>query len=221
MIDLYPYQIFFRAFIPHFDLKKFLKVAFEEIYDSNFKGTVHLDYHLFVALSGISKGRIVQRMLKEDLITDICGWDFPRSHRFYEVFDRKTQQLFNAGITHKIIKKYTVNPKKFIHLYEQGPKVLSMNDLEAGFVVWLISITFAVLAFLMEWLMTMKDFLILRMIFKTYFDMKIEESRNCFENADRPYSVNGSKFSESEIFSQSVSSLDRRLEKLLKIKRFN
>lgn len=116
---------------------------------------------------------------------------FPRNHKFFEIFDLKTQQLFTGGIflhhaenykkywdpnyykrPELLTKDYLENiyPAKFT----DGPKVLTMADhLEAGFVIWILSISFAFVVFIIEWIIRLKDYLVCKVVLGAFYKLRI------------------------------------------------
>lgn len=61
--------------------------------------------------------------------------------------NRKAVQFVESGLNQKFMDKYRY-VKKFAE--EVGPKVLTVEHLSAGFLVWLTCIFTAILAFLIE-----------------------------------------------------------------------
>lgn len=81
----------------------------------------------------------------------------PQFHKFFGVFDEKLQQLLTGGIINFRLNETWLkqdDKKKYAHLYAhlEGPQVLTLENLEAGFCVWLVSLSFAVIVFLIEWI---------------------------------------------------------------------
>lgn len=91
----------------------------------------------------------------------MCGMQFPRNHRLYDIIDRKTRQLFTGGITNFYAEEFfkVLNADRYEHLYREGPKVLTMKHLEAGFVTWLVTICFATFVFFCEWINKFREYL--------------------------------------------------------------
>lgn len=112
----------------------------------------------------------MQRVLKEDLFTEMNALSFQQNHVFYEIFNRKLQQLIDAGITNYHIDNEfeSLNPKQYEHLYVNEPKILTLFDLEAGFEVWLVTLAFAIAVFMFEWLVRFKDFLVFKYVFGAF-----------------------------------------------------
>lgn len=105
----------------------------------------------------------------------------------------KTQQLFTAGIIdhfadydkrifdQKFYKRLSdLTPKymevQHVTMFSEGPEVLTLNHLEGGFVVWLISMSFAIFAFIFEWLIKVKEFLIIKYLLLAFYKQKRMES---------------------------------------------
>lgn len=103
------------------------------------------------------------------------------SHTFlFEAFDRKLQQYIEGDLVAFNDKHYIEfsNPKKF-EVYKEPFAVLTLKELEAGFVVCTIPLTFSILIFAIEWMSTLKNLVVFLFIFKKYFDLKkLEQSRH-------------------------------------------
>lgn len=75
----------------------------------------------------------------------------PANHKFYDVMDVTTDRLMAAGIMQEWVKKeYDLTDKKYEHLYYDEPKILTMEDLEVGFLICLICLGLSFLAFCLE-----------------------------------------------------------------------
>lgn len=120
-----------------------------------------------------SRGKILERVLKERFCLDVSGIRFPMNHKLFEVFDTKIQQLLANGLVeHFVSESYeALNPKYELYLRHktlnepENPKVLTLEHLEAGFVIWLLSICFAVFAFAVEWIVRLSELFVWRRIF--------------------------------------------------------
>lgn len=110
----------------------------------------------------------------------MCGLDFPRNHKLYEIFDRKIQQLFVGGLIIHYEKNATdnLNPKRYQHLYIIDKKKLTLTHLEAGFVVWLTLTLLVSIIFACEWIVTLIDLWVMKVIFKAYFKQSIYGMKN-------------------------------------------
>lgn len=140
------------------------------IYHHSFKGIFHLfpkflDHYLMR-----SKGRLLGRITKSSIACASKALIFPRNHRFYKCFDGKIKKLVEAGIIDHFEEHFknliSSNRLLFQNLNEAEP--LTLKHLEAGFVVWLLSLIFPFLAFIAEWILRSKDLIIFRFIFETY-----------------------------------------------------
>ena len=140
------------------------------LYDPKFKGAIHLDPLMLWNKVRKSGGRLLKRILKERFDFEMCGMLFPRNHRLFEIFNKKLSELFESGLSsywEKLFAKY-LDPKFYHWLNNEEPQKLTMEQLESGFVIWLISLSFSCLVFICEWLIRLKDFLIIKFVLQAY-----------------------------------------------------
>lgn len=101
-----------------------------------------------------------------------------RHHHFFGVLDLKTQQLIEGGIVPFYKDVLPVEGwNRYKHLFIEKPKVLNMRMLEPGFVIWTSSLSFALVAFMFEWLMTLKDFLVVKCVLLAFYRINLETAR--------------------------------------------
>lgn len=102
--------------------------------------------------------------------------------RFYdflfEIFDRKLQQYVEADLVNYNIRRWKdrANPNFFEEIKEPFA-VLTLDELEAGFVVCLVPLVLSIFVFAIEWMPTSKDLLVFLFIFKKYFQVKESEQK--------------------------------------------
>lgn len=133
-----------------------------KVMDPGLKNTVHMTPYFLEQAARLTHGKVLGRIHHERLWIDVRAFGFPRHHFLIEPFDHKIQQLFEAGLISKFREMIGyggyLNPKhpeylRYKELYEpDGPQVLTMEHLEACFVIWLVSIVIAVVAFALEWI---------------------------------------------------------------------
>jgi hypothetical protein len=143
-----------------------------------------------------TRGEIHKRLFSEPYQEQFCGVNFPRNHKLYPNVNHKITQLFEAGITQKYIKdnaEYLLNPKRYekpilLHkkylettwrksfISEKEPKVLSMKDLEFGFVIWLGALVLPMIGFILEWLNTLKNGLVMKFVFAAFLTGNIHKA---------------------------------------------
>lgn len=113
------------------------------------------------------------KLLEERFMVEMNAFIFQPFHFLFEVFDRKLQQYVEAGLVDYNLKEFHQKSdlKKF-EVLEEPFAVLTLTELEAGFVVCITPLVLSVFVFSFEWLPTIKDFLVLWTIFKKYFSMK-------------------------------------------------
>lgn len=92
----------------------------------------------------------------------------------FDVLNRKLQQYIEADLQNYNAKEFDfiLNRKRF-EVYKETFAVLTLGELEAGFVVSLMPLILSIFAFAIEWLPALKNLIVFRHIFKTYF--KVEE----------------------------------------------
>ena len=96
------------------------------------------------AFGGVFKHKI----MKEKIISDHMSFMMEdRSNIFHKLFDRKMQQLVEAGIASKIIKDST----KVNFVDDSGqPEILTFNHIEIWITIWFLGVSVSVFAFLVE-----------------------------------------------------------------------
>lgn len=65
-----------------------------------------------------------------------------------------------------------MNPKRYAHLFAASPQVLTMEHLQAGFVIWLVSILVSLTAFTLEWLVRLKDYLLIKHLLTAFYEQR-------------------------------------------------
>lgn len=145
------------------------------IHDENFKGAIELYYPQLYYVVNATKGRILQRIFKDRLYSEMSVMMFPPNHKLFEPINRKMQQLFEAGsIEHYFERsKDKLDPKRYEHLYETTAQVLTMKHLSAGFIIWTFSLVLAIAAFIVEWIVTIIKLLVVKFIFAVFFKMNL------------------------------------------------
>lgn len=157
----------------------------ENIHDPTFNGTIEVTTDMLLALVKLTNGAVLKRLLKEERLALVMkGWMFPKNHEFYEIFDHKLQQLFTSGLINFYVSEFLqkVDPKRYYKPEE--PKVLTMEHLEAGFVIWLISVAFAIVVFIVEWLICLLNLCLVEAIFKAFYSLKVNEHRNKLKSVE-------------------------------------
>lgn len=141
-----------------------------DLYEASFKGAVYIKGDYLDIFKRGTNGKILSRMLEKTIGVELSGMVFPRNHKLFEVLDDKLQQLFEGGVTEFIrsIEKTGKQQNDYAYFRSPGPQILTMKHLEAGFAVWLVSISFAMFAFICEWLVRLRDLLIFKYIFAAY-----------------------------------------------------
>lgn len=141
--------------------------------NSSFQGAVQVFDEMLRFLAVDTKGLFLKRIFdSERLYGEMFGIRFSFQHYLFELLDRKFQQMFAGGIIEFYNREYKdyLNPKRYEHLHPTGPQVLTLEHLRAGFVVWLVSVVFAILTFIWEWIVTLINYVITKYIFKSFYE---------------------------------------------------
>lgn len=98
------------------------------------------------------------------------------SNFFYEIFDRKLQQYIEADLINYNTKRWkNDNDPRKCEVDKEPFAVLTLAELEAGFVVSLVPLALSILVFGLEWMVFLKEPIFIRLIFKTLFRVKDHE----------------------------------------------
>lgn len=84
-------------------------------------------------------------VLKEKVISDYVGLVLNKNNFIFDAMNRKVVQLVESGVAQKIIGEQVT--KKLEH---SGPQVLTLEQLKAGFYIWLVCIAISIFAFIWE-----------------------------------------------------------------------
>lgn len=97
----------------------------------------------------------------------------PPLNFFYEIFNRKLQQYFEADLINYNAQYWFEkhNPKRFM-TFKETFAVLTLSELEAGFVVCMVPLVISIVWFCIEWIATLKDLVVVLLIFKCLFKVK-------------------------------------------------
>lgn len=115
-------------------------------------------------------------LLKDRYMLEAQALQFPALHFLFEIFDRKLQQYIEADLINFNTRRWQEanDPHKF-QQYKEPFAVLTLGELEAGFVLCIMPIILSILMFGIEWMRTLKDLFVFIFIFKTYFRIKKQE----------------------------------------------
>jgi hypothetical protein len=207
--------------------QKYHEAEKEKIFNPQFKGVIDIRSRKLLETVNYTRGEILKRLLKTPIKEMICGLEFPRNHRFYESFNRKIQQLFESGtINHymdenkkyfdtkfyekplKIHKKYLETSYK--KSFEDGPKVLTMKDLEFGFVIWLGSLCLPFIVFIIECFNTLAKYVRDKNVNSNKAGKVSNESKNINETLIR--GVNGKIANDKSSKSNTESKMIKKLK---------
>lgn len=149
------------------------------IYDPTFKGGLHVwSNSLYNDIPQSANGSLIKRILKDRLFHQNGGIELPRNHKLFDIVDRKIQQLFTGGIIMHYDEKYArvKDPKIYEHFYQYKAEVLTLQKLEAGFIIWLFALFLALVAFICEWIKQRFDHFIVKTVITALYGVRISEA---------------------------------------------
>lgn len=126
----------------------------------------------------ISERNFLERIIVHTFLGSTKNLAFPPHHAFYDAFNRKIEQLVAAGVIDHIRDTFDLPKPRPPKLTPETFKVMSLEHLKAGFVVWLVSLFFPSIAFMAEWIMTLKNFIIFKIIYANFIKTLIKNMRN-------------------------------------------
>lgn len=115
-------------------------------------------------------------MLSDRLNVDVKMMALPRDNHYFEIFNKKILQLVEAGLFDQYSKDW-MNSRdlKKNEEFAEPFKILTLGELEAGFVVCMVPLLFSAIAFCLEWMVALKDLLVFQFIFHAFFELQRNE----------------------------------------------
>lgn len=92
---------------------------------------------------------------------------------FWQILASRLQKLVEAGLIDYNMRYWidAINPKLFEVVSE--PKVLTLDELEAGFVVCMAPLVISAVVFCFEWLITFKNFIVFYFMLKKMYEVRL------------------------------------------------
>lgn len=117
--------------------------------NSSSRACMVVDSEMLDSFFFILKQRIHLHLLKEVFGVAFKALHFPKYHIVFDSFNRRLKQLFEGGFiqlwTALVIRAANITTRA-----EEGPAMLTMNHLGAGFLTWLVVLSISSTAFLVE-----------------------------------------------------------------------
>lgn len=142
-----------------------------KIYDTSFRAAHFIKGEFYNFFVDSSDGQLLKRTWQNPVSTNLYGMAFRRNHKLFEIFNEKCQQLFEGGFFENYVQDYRndKNPKRYEKFAEpEGPKILTMKHLEAGFMVWIVSVMFSIFVFMCEWHVRLRGYLVFKYVISAY-----------------------------------------------------
>lgn len=119
-------------------------------------------------------------LLEDRYMLESQGFTFSPHSFFFTTFDRKLQQYIEADLINYnavIYESFYGNPKRYAE-FKEPFAVLTLGELEAGFVVCSVPFILSIFVFVFEWLPTLKNLTITWLVCKKYFQVKDSEQKS-------------------------------------------
>lgn len=141
------------------------------MFNHSFKGLLKVDLRMLHQLLKETRGKFKSRMKFRKSDDDTWRFDFAHYHRFLDSFNNKLQQLVTAGIINLYFTYASpdLNMKRYSHFFIEEPQILTMTDLNAGFSIWIICCSLGPIAFLIEWMIRIKDYFVVKYVLEAFF----------------------------------------------------
>lgn len=152
--------------------------AFELLYKPGSKIGMIVDENIIASLTANLHKAEPPPMLGNRIGVDVKAMALLRDNRYFEIFNKKILQLFEAGLFDQYGKEWLERRNmKRNEEFAEPFKILTLDELEAGFVVCIVPLLFSAAAFCCEWMVALKDLLVFWFIFHAYFEMERSELR--------------------------------------------
>lgn len=136
-------------------------------------GKIGIYFHFLYVLkfTNATKRKFNKRFLNDDpVMRGLYVLGAQPYSRMFEFINRKLQQFFEGGIMDFYLTWFKeLHSKNRFEEYKEPFKVLTLEELEAGFVISFAPLLFAIVTFCVEWLVVLKDFVLAKCIFNAIF----------------------------------------------------
>lgn len=86
-------------------------------------------------------------ILEQKIITDMNGFSQSQFNFMFELMNRKAVQFLESGLAQHLVDRYRIKRRP---TSDDGPKILTLEHLNAGFYIFLACIAFAIFVFIIE-----------------------------------------------------------------------
>lgn len=132
-----------------------------------------------------TNGTFAKRILNDRILLEMKVIVAKKHNKLFDFLDRKMQQLFEGGVFDIITEKIQENVEKNRFLKNKEPfKVLTFDELEAGFVICFMPLVCTIFVFCLEWIVVLKDYVLIKSIFDAFFKIHQDELKAQSEMLD-------------------------------------
>lgn len=155
---------------------KNLSSAFKRLYKPGSKIGMIVDEEIIASCTRMLHKAEPPPMLSDRINVDARAMALPRDSHYFKIFNKKILQLVEAGLFDQYGKAWLERrDMKRNEEFAEPFKILTLDELEAGFVVCIVPLLISAAAFLYEWIVALKDLVVFWFIFHTFFGMRRSE----------------------------------------------
>lgn len=155
-------------------IEDMLMITSLNLSDPTFKGAAQVKHETLQYQMMMTNGTIGKRFLREELYVQMFCFKM-KNDFVVDVINEKIQQLVEGGLIEYFDRETNkfLRPETYQHLLYDGPEVLTMEHLEAGFVVWLVSVFIAICAFIGEWIVQLFGYFMIKTVINSFYCCRI------------------------------------------------
>lgn len=115
-----------------------------------------------------TNNKVLQRLIGDKILTESTILVVEPHNKFFDFIDQKIQLMLEGGIFYEHVnmrERFGMQKFEFIESF----KILTFDELEAGFVICFVPLVLTIAMFCLEWMIVFKDFIIFRCIFDKFF----------------------------------------------------
>lgn len=120
-----------------------------------------------------SNGTFSKKILNDRILLEMRMLAAKKHNKLFDAIDRKIQQMFEGALFAPVV--VWLNEILDKKMYEKGKvpfKVLTFDELEAGFVICFMPLLSTIFVFCSEWIVVLKDYILVKSIFDVFFKIQ-------------------------------------------------
>lgn len=148
-----------------------MRAAYERTYTPGSKTAIYYEKQFFHTVYLSLNKTVPPLLLKQRFDLEAKALAFPFHHYLLDVFDRKLKLFIEGGLIDQSLWEINLdNDPKAYKVHKESFSILTLGDLEAGFVVCVAPFLLSIFVFGFEWLPTLKNLMVYVFIFEKYYN---------------------------------------------------